>query len=73
MWDEGQCLLTKIVDEAYIITLFKVEGIYIVFATNRREREPFFFESFDAQPGVLEIKGRPFDFQKAIAEYDESD
>ena len=60
MWDEGKCLLSKIVDDAYVITLFKIEGIYVVSAVNRRERDPFFFESFDAHPDVLEIKGQPF-------------
>lgn len=72
MWDEGECLLSKIVDNAYVITLFKVEGVFVVSAVNRRESDPFFFESFEVQPDVIEIKGVPFDFNKAIIEYNES-
>jgi len=73
MWDEGKCLLSKIVDDAYVITLFKVEGFFVVSGVNRRESDPFIFESFEVQPEVLEIKGVPFDFNKAIIEYNESD
>ena len=69
----GSVLLSKIVDNAYVITLFKVEGVFVVSAVNRRESDPFFFESFEAQPDVLDIKGVPFDFNKAIIEYNESD
>lgn len=73
MWDDGENVFAKIVDDAYVVTMFKVEGIYVLFAVNRREKEPFIFESYDAEPDFVEIKGQPFDIKQAIAEENAKD
>lgn len=40
--DDGECVLSKIVDETCVVNLFEVEDIFALFAIDRKTKEPIF-------------------------------
>lgn len=66
VWDDGECLLSKIVDGTYIVTLFEVEEIFALFAIDRATKEPIFSESYEVRPDEVVINGQPFNVKEHL-------
>lgn len=68
VWDDGECLLSKIVDGTYVVNLFEVEGIFALFAIDRTTKEPIFSESYKVRPDEVMINGKPFNVKEYLFE-----
>lgn len=66
VWDDGECLLSKIVDGTYVVNLFEVEGIFALFAIDRTTKEPIFSESYEIRPDEVIINGQPFNVKEYL-------